>query len=229
VKNPPFLFYGEEMKVACIQLKAGDHYEKNLQQAIRLMEQAVAKGAKIISFPEHFLFHANNYYKQAEKIPGETTEIFCNFAKTNRIGFVLGSFAERSTRTKKVYNTSVIIDQRGSILGKYQKQCLFRAKLKTSKRKNVDETREFLPGKRPGIFRLLGYRIGIGICFDLRFFNTFKFFLCFDFFLFQLINFSETGLKRLQFKPQAFHFLIFCLNRPFKFVFFCLKFSKFFL
>jgi N-carbamoylputrescine amidase len=115
----------EKFCVGLVQMSAGPDPDENLQRAIARVQQAAAKGAKIVCLPELF---RTQYFCQredatlfdlAEPIPGPTTTQLCGMAKQLRI-VVVGSVFEK--RAAGVYhNTAVMIDTDGSIRGIYRK------------------------------------------------------------------------------------------------------------
>ena len=89
-------------KIGLIQLKISKNLKKNIKNAISKIRIASNKGAKIICLPELFLSqyfcqsekHSN--FKLAEKIPGETTNIFCKTAKEFSIILILPIFEKKN-------------------------------------------------------------------------------------------------------------------------------------
>jgi len=68
--------------------------------------------------------------------------------------------------TKKVYNTSVLIDDQGEIQAVYRKMHLFDAIVDG---KILKESRFFIAGKTPTLTRIDGFKVGLSVCYDLRF------------------------------------------------------------
>ena len=112
-------------KLALIQMKMSSEKKKNISNAISKIYKAKKKGADIVCLPELFL---TNYFCQiekhsnftlSEKIPGPTTDIFSVLAKKLKLILILPIFEKR---TSGIYhNTCVVIDEKGSIKGKYRK------------------------------------------------------------------------------------------------------------
>jgi len=106
-------------------MKMNSDPKRNITIAIKKINEAAKKGAKIICLPELFLSsyfcqqekHSN--FKFAEKIPGPTTDIFCSIAKDLKIVIIASLFEKR---TSGVYhNTCVVINENGKLAGKYRK------------------------------------------------------------------------------------------------------------
>ncbi len=103
------------------------HQDRNacLDQTISGIKEAANQGAQLVLLQE---LHAGTYFcqsedkevfKQAEAIPGPTTELLSNLAKEHKL-VIVGSIFER--RAAGLYhNTAVVLERDGSIAGKYRK------------------------------------------------------------------------------------------------------------
>ena len=115
----------KKTKVGLIQLKISKNRELNISKAIKQINEAAKKGAKIICLPELFLNeyfckvenHSN--FKLAEKIPGKTTHIFCNLARQLEVVLIMSLFEKKISGI--YYNTCVTINEKGKIISKYRK------------------------------------------------------------------------------------------------------------
>ena len=115
----------KKIKIGIIQSKISSNIRENLDLAIKNIKKAASKKAKIVCLPELFL---SNYFCQtekhsnfnlAEKIPGPTTKLFSSLAKQLKIILMVSLFEKR---TAGIYhNTSVLINEKGKIIGKYRK------------------------------------------------------------------------------------------------------------
>jgi len=159
------------MKAAVVQLKAGLNKKENIAKAVSLVRKAICNKAELILLPEAFSYRgpldSPSQKKQAkESIPGESTTPFLSLAKENKVNILVGSVCESINASAKAYNTSILIDSKGKIKAKYRKKNLFDANLKTRK---IRETRNFLPGQKLTTASIGKIKIGLSICFDLRF------------------------------------------------------------
>lgn len=159
------------MKIALIQTNAGGKKRKNLDDALRLTLEAISRKAEFICLPEVFNYRGtphlkNGYHSIAENIPGESTVPFMILARAKKIFILIGSVYEKVKETKKIYNTSVLIDDKGRIKARYRKINLFDARLG---KKVLDEAKYFLPGRYPVTADVKDFKIGLSICYDLRF------------------------------------------------------------
>lgn len=99
--------------------------ERNLRHALDLIEKAAKKGAQVICLPELFksqyFCQTNNkkHFNLAEPVPGPTCESLSSVAK--KLGVVIvGSVFEKDSG-KNYFNTAIVINSDGNLLGKYRK------------------------------------------------------------------------------------------------------------
>ncbi|MBP9855355.1 MAG: carbon-nitrogen hydrolase family protein [Candidatus Omnitrophica bacterium] len=158
------------MKTAVIQFNATDNKNLNIKKAVFLVEKAAKAKAKFILLPEVFIYRGtwDEKIRAAvyESIPGPTSSLFCSLAKKYSVHILLGSIYEKSKNSKKAYNSSVLIDNNGRIARKYQKMNLFEAIVGEKK---IKESEQFLRGKKPVTAMIGKFKIGLSVCFDLRF------------------------------------------------------------
>jgi len=159
------------MKVAVIQIQATDNKERNINRALALAQKAVSNKAQFILLPETFNHRGRprpkgGYSSVSESIPGESSVPFMVLAKAHKIFILLGSLLEKTTGAKKVYNTSILINDKGKIAATYRKINLFDAVLG---KKSLKESRFLLAGKTPKAAYIKNFAAGLSICYDLRF------------------------------------------------------------
>ena len=111
--------------IGLVQMTVGKDKNATIAKAERMVRQAAKKGAKIISLGELF---ATPYFPQVsnapikdyhESIPGQTTRIMSALAKELRVTIIVPMFEKG--KGKKGFNTAVVFDDRGKMLGKYHK------------------------------------------------------------------------------------------------------------
>ena len=115
----------KKTKVGLLQLKIQKDKKLNIVNAINKIRYATKKGAKIVCTSELFLSeyfckvenHSN--FKNSEKIPGETSEIFCKLAKELKIVLIISLFEKKISGL--YYNTCITINDEGKIVSKYRK------------------------------------------------------------------------------------------------------------
>ncbi len=140
--------------------------KKNLENALQMIRQAADKGAQIICLPELFImgYDFKSIEKHfSEKIFTEIIHQLSELAESLKIYLVAGSIPE--IINKKIYNTSFFFNDQGTLLGKYQKIHLFPP---------MEEQNFFSPGQDCPLFTTSLAKIGICICYDLRFPHQFS-------------------------------------------------------
>ena len=156
------------MKVAIVQMDSGRDKGENLIKAITFVRRAIEKRAEFILLPEVFNYRgpASNIKSVAEDIPGESTLPLIELAQKYKVHILAGSIYEKIPKSRKVYNTSVLIGPRGRREGKYRKMNLFRAAVAGV---IFDESKFFLAGQKPAMAKVKNFKLGMSICYDLRF------------------------------------------------------------
>lgn len=166
----------EKIKLALIQMCSGENKTRNLQRAEYFVRRAARRHASMAVLPECFIFRGNaslEYLQKniAETINGPVVQLFQQLAKDLNIFLVLGSFYEKVSGRKKVFNTSVFIDSNGKRIGTYRKKNLFSACLRNQRIREADV---FLKGKKSACFQVKEFKVGAAICYDLRFPEIFQ-------------------------------------------------------
>ncbi len=151
------------MKVAGIQIWCRDDKERNLEKAVRFAEIAIENGARIVCFQE--LFSSpwfpremnQRYFSLAEEIHGPTIEEMRKVAKN---GAVLICPIFEKEGEKDFYNSAVIINAGGEVLGKYRKVHVPQIPL-------WEERYYFSPGNLGfPVFETEFATLGVQICWD---------------------------------------------------------------
>jgi deaminated glutathione amidase len=155
------------MKVAAIQMNSNLDSVANVSRAINLMSAAVKEGAGLIVLPEVFNSRGEGVpaFERAEPIPGPSLEPLMAFAKKHKIAIIAGSMIEAAPKGKP-YNTSVVIDGKGKITTTYRKINLFESEVGAPP---IKESDYFQAGDELALVDINTWRVGLTICFDLRF------------------------------------------------------------
>jgi deaminated glutathione amidase len=163
-----------EIRVAAIQLTAGANPAANVERAIEMVRRAAREGAAYVQLPEYFNFRgpAKRYRDVAESIPGTTTTLLAETSKDLGIVIHVGSTFERSPDPDKSYNTSVVLGPDGAILATYRKGHLFDVNVPGEIESR--ESRNFVAGDQLVVADVPGFRLGLSICFDLRFAELYR-------------------------------------------------------
>jgi predicted amidohydrolase len=154
---------------AVVQLTSTSDVHRNLTMAEDLVRRAARYGASIVATPENTTFlgpHADKI-RLAETLDGAACTLFSGLAKELGIHLLLGSFAERSTVAGRCHNTSVLFGPDGGKLAVYRKIHLFDVDVSDELRFRESET--VAPGSSVVVAETALGRIGLSICYDLRF------------------------------------------------------------
>src|SRR5919106_1129715 len=157
------------MRVACVQLSSRADKAANLERAETLVQRAAATGAEVVVLPEKWnaIGDAETLHAAAERLEGgETVEAMGEWARQHGITLVGGSIAERREGREKLSNTCVVFDPEGEIAAVYRKIHMF----------DVDvgghvyrESESEEPGEEPATCEAEGWRLGLTLCYDVRF------------------------------------------------------------
>jgi predicted amidohydrolase len=154
---------------AAIQLGASSDKDANIAAAARLARTAAERGASLIVLPEVFFWRGAREDERAaaEPIPGPTTARLAALAAELRVHLVGGSLLEAAPGTAKAYNTCTVFDPRGRLLATYRKVHLFDVDIPGHVCVRESDTRA--PGSEPVTVATELGRLGLSICYDLRF------------------------------------------------------------
>lgn len=140
-----------------------DH-ENNIENALKKIDEASQLGANIVCLPELFdttyfphVHPSFELHTSTEIIPGRTTTLLADSARKNKIVLIGGSIFEKSGRKK--YNTSVVFNEQGKMVGKYRK-------VHIPQDEGFYEQEYFASGNEYPVFKTKFGKIGVLICFD---------------------------------------------------------------
>jgi predicted amidohydrolase len=154
---------------AAVQLNCTSDEARNFAQAKELIGRAARYGAELVATPENtnFLGPHGDKVKKAEPVGGPTIGRFADLARQHRMHVLVGSFNEKSDEPDRCYNTSVLLGPDGDVLGTYRKIHLFDVDVSPEVR--FLESTTCKPGTDPVVVETKLGRIGLTICYDLRF------------------------------------------------------------
>ncbi|XP_026801421.2 omega-amidase NIT2 [Pangasianodon hypophthalmus] len=156
-----------KFRLAVVQLHVTKLKADNLSRAQKLVKEAAGQGAKVVVLPECFNSpYGTGYFAEyAEKIPGETTQVLAKVAKECGIYLVGGSIPEEDEG--KLFNTCSVFGPDGKLLLKHRKIHLFDIDIPGKIRFQESET--LSPGSSLSMFETSYCKVGVGICYDMRF------------------------------------------------------------
>jgi len=154
-------------KLALVQMSVGSSKPDNVSRAARLIKDAASNGAKVVVLPECFNSpYGTSYFPEyAESIPGPSTDALRKSAQENNIYLIGGSIPEKNG--DKIYNTCTVFDPDGKLVGTHRKMHLFNIDIPGKIRFQESET--LSPGKDFTMVDTPYCKIGVGICYDIRF------------------------------------------------------------
>ena len=155
--------------VATVQMTSGNDKGKNLGKAEMLLQRGVEMGAAFLALPENFSFMGKEDEKieAAEEIEtGESVDFLREFASSRKV-WLLGGSIPVTAGDGKVFNTSLLIDDEGRIAARYDKIHLFDVDLEDGE--SHRESRFVKSGDRLVSVDTPYGRVGLSICYDLRF------------------------------------------------------------
>ena len=192
-----------KLSVMAIQMNSTENKEKNFDQVNQWLKKIKKNEVDLVVLPEVFNFRSSTKFKKesAETLTGETITWLKETAKKFQVNIIAGSFTEIG-KNEKVYNTSVAVNSKGELMGTYRKIHLFDIKLKN---KSIKESNHFLAGNLPKVIDVNGWKIGLSICYDLRFPELYRhyFSLGADIIVIPSSFTTETGQKHWKILCQA--------------------------
>jgi predicted amidohydrolase len=159
------------MKIAALQTVSTPDLQRNLDAAARLIAQAARDGAQLVALPEYFCLmgrHDSDKLGVAEA-PGEgpIQAFLAAQARQHDLWLIGGTLPLRSPGlADRVRNACCVFAPDGSLAARYDKIHLFRY---DNGRESYDEARVLEAGSEPVAVQAAGLRVGLSICYDLRF------------------------------------------------------------
>lgn len=162
-------------RVAAIQMASGPSVSANLEEAARWIEEAVTQQAQLIVLPEYFCIMG---MKDTDKLavrehPGEgpIQKFLSDTAKRHRIWLVGGSVPLATSDSNKIYNSCLVYADNGELVARYDKIHLFGLQLGNE---HYAEEKTIKAGDKVVTVDSPFGRIGLSICYDLRFPELFR-------------------------------------------------------
>lgn len=157
------------VKIAAIQMSSTDSISDNLKYAAQLINEAADKGVQLVGLPEGFCLYGVNNEKKIQHAEtfgfGVVQDYLANIALKNKIWILGGAFLIKET-DGRIYITSLVYNSSGECVAKYHKIHLFKAFLNNNE---YNEANFASPGRDYVVISTPFGRLGLSICFDLRF------------------------------------------------------------
>ena len=165
----------KDFRVAAIQMASGPSVSANLEEAARLIEDAVSQKAELVVLPEYFCIMG---MKDTDKLAvreqpgdGQIQKFLSDTAKRLGIWLVGGSVPLASSESDKVYNSCLVYADNGEQVARYDKIHLFGLQLGNE---HYAEEKTIKAGNKVVTVDSPFGRIGLSICYDLRFPELFR-------------------------------------------------------
>ena len=160
------------MRVGLLQLTSGDRPEVNLPITLDMINQAAAQGAEVVITPEVTNCVSISRAHQMDVLRAEeddqTLRAIRALAKKQQIWVILGSIAVKTSDPDgRFANRQFVINPAGDIAARYDKMHMFDVSL--SETESYRESAGYRPGKDAVVASIAGVKVGLSICYDLRF------------------------------------------------------------
>ena len=162
-------------RVAAVQMVSSPVVAENIATARRLLAEAAATGAQLVVLPEYWpIMGRADTDKVAYAEPlgdGPIQRFLAEQARELGIWLIGGTLPLVSGDAGRVLNTAIVLDPQGEHVGRYDKIHLFGF---SKGAESYDEARTIVPGTTVGVFDAPFGRVGMAICYDLRFPELFR-------------------------------------------------------
>lgn len=156
-----------QYKIAVIQIDSKADKKANLEKLATMIDQAAAKGAEVISCPEHCAYFGPESKANAESLEnGEAVKLFSQKAAEHKILIHGGSLHIKSDDQEgRPYNMSLLFDKNGKTVSSYVKTHLFNVNdISGFSNREADKVKA---GDRFTVYDAQEYgRFGFSICYD---------------------------------------------------------------
>lgn len=165
----------ETLAVAICQMTSTDDWKSNVDQAIRLANEAFHQGkVDLLCYPENSLYMRMD---KTQKIPSIklTDSIFDTFKELSKERDCIVYFGSVPLNIGNAsYNSTVLVYPDGRVEAPYQKIHLFDIDLEGQE--PLRESDEYTHGAQPVIVDIKGWKLGLSICYDLRFSELYSYY-----------------------------------------------------
>jgi deaminated glutathione amidase len=162
-------------RVAAIQMASGPQVKANLDEAARLIAMAASTGARIIGLPEYFAIMG---LKDTDKVAakeadgkGPIQDWMAEMAVKHNAWIIGAGVPIAASVPDKVRNSCLVYDKTGTRVARYDKIHLFSLSMGADQ---FNESRTIEPGDAVKVIESPYGRIGLSICYDLRFPELFR-------------------------------------------------------
>jgi predicted amidohydrolase len=170
----------DSYKIALCQMMVVSVKEHNMKRAEKYISEAAGNGAQVVCLPEIWIcpYDVKLFGSYAEPENGPSVSFMRDTARKHGIYLIGGSIPELAGPDEdkkggsRVYNTSFVFSPSGEMIAKHRKVHLFDVDIENGIR--FKESEFFSAGSGPTLFDTEFGKMGLAICFDLRFPEMFR-------------------------------------------------------
>ncbi len=163
-------------RMAAVQMASGPQVSANLTEAARLIATAAAKGAKLVALPENFALMP---VRESDRLAvaeadghGPLQDYLSEKAREHRVWLVGGTIPLKAREKGKLRAACLLFNDRGERVARYDKMHLFDVKLGNGE--HYHESNFFEAGAETVVADTPFGRMGLAVCYDLRFPELFR-------------------------------------------------------
>ena len=163
--------------VAAVQMASGPNVKANLEEAEKLVKTAVQQDAELVVLPENFAIMG---LTEVDKVAiaesagdGPIQQFLSQQAKKHGVWIVGGTIPIESSVTGKVYSASLLFNDSGDMIARYDKIHLFDVVLEDSN-ESYNESETIESGDDVVVVDTPFGKLGMAVCYDLRFPELFR-------------------------------------------------------
>ena len=157
-------------RAACVQLRSSDDVQENIRITSELIREAKGKGAQFVTTPENTTLMAPDggakLAQSFDEAHDPALPAFARLAEELGIWLLVGSLAIKVSEGKTA-NRSFLVDPKGRVAARYSKIHLFDVDLPSGEK--YRESNTVAGGDKAVVADLPWGRVGLTICYDLRF------------------------------------------------------------
>ena len=165
------------MIVAALQMTTGADVAANLATTARLAAGAAERGARVLVLPENFAFMG---MRDADKLAvaevegqGPIQDAIARLAVQLRVWIVAGTIPLATPGGARVAAASLVFDDAGKVVARYDKIHLFDVDI-PSRDESYRESATVAPGSATRVLDTPAGRLGLAVCYDIRFPELFR-------------------------------------------------------
>jgi len=165
-------------RVAALQMASGSNVTVNLDEAARHIETAARQGAELVALPEFFAMMGagDDDVLAIAETPGSgpIQAFLAEQAKLHRVWLIGGTIPLNLDGSKKIRGACLLYDDQGGCVARYDKMHLFDVTVEGDANRTYCESLLVEPGTEVVVLDTPFGRLGLSVCYDLRFPELFR-------------------------------------------------------